>query len=213
MKRKFIFTIFGIDVLLILLHIFFGAQFDLFNLDRERTPGAYWSGAQLIAVAAFAVGMVLLSSTRRRRLLWGIFGFLFMGFGFDEISELHENITYYVSTYLHIPIPMFFRSTTYNWLIILSPLIIFAFVFLIFFLKTLQQENMLSRKLLLGGVFFFMLAMGFEFVNGLDASQQFYNALVVLEESSELFGESLVLLGMLRIASDHFDLQYQKRIQ
>lgn len=212
MRRKILFFLVSVNVLLIVLHIFFGARFDLFNLDRERTPGAYWSGLQLLAVAALAVGMILLSPTRWRKALWGIFGFLFMGFGFDEISELHENITYYVSTYLHIPIPTFFRSTTYNWLIILSPFIIFAFIFLFSFLKTLHQENTRSRKLLAVGIFFFAFAMVIELANGLDASQQFYNALVVLEEGSELFGESLALFGMLRIASDHFDRQYARKV-
>ena len=210
MSRKFFFTLIAINGALVLLHVFFGAQFDLFNLDRERTPGAYWSGAQLIAVAALSVGMLLLSSTRWRRVLWGIFGFLFMGFGFDEISELHENITYYVSTYLHIPIPTFFRSTTYNWLIILSPFIIAAFIFLIAFVRTLRRES--GGKILGFGIFLFLLAIFIELVNGLDASQQFYNALVVFEEASELLGESLALWGMLRIANDHFSRQYQKRV-
>ncbi len=105
--KKFFFSLLAVNALLILLHVFFGARFDLFNLDRERTPGAYWSGLQLLAIAALSVGMVLLSSERVRRLLWGFFAFLFMSFGFDEISELHENITYYVSTYLHIPIHSF----------------------------------------------------------------------------------------------------------
>lgn len=210
--KKFFITILAIDFLLILLHIAFGARFDFFNLDRERTPGAYWSGLQLLAISVLAVGMLLLSSTRWRKVLWGIFGFLFMGFGFDEISELHENITYYVSTYLHIPIPTFFRSTTYNWLIILSPFIIFTFVFLFSFLKTLHQENTRSRRLLAVGVLFFAFAMVIELVNGLDASQQFYNALVVLEEGSELFGESLAFFGMMHIVRDHFDKLYQRKV-
>ncbi|MDO8581998.1 MAG: hypothetical protein Q7S16_03920 [bacterium] len=209
-SKKFILFILGVDVLLVTLHIFFGARFDLFNLDRERTPGAYWSGAQLLVVAALAVGMILLSSTRWRRVLWGMFGFLFMSFGFDEISELHENITYYVSNYLHIPIPSFFRSTTYNWLIILSPFIIAAFIFLLTFVRTLRQER--GGKILGLGIFLFLLAIFTELSNGLDVSLQFYNVLVVLEESLELFGESLALWGMLRIATDHFDNQFMRKV-
>lgn len=210
MQRKFIFSILAIDIFLIILHIFFGTRFDLFNLDRERTPGAYWSGLQLLAVAALAVCVLLLSGTRGRRLLWGMFGFLFMSFGFDEISELHENITYYVSTYLHIPIPTFFRSTTYNWLIILSPFIIGAFVFLIAFVRTLRRER--GGRILGVGILLFLLAILVELANGLDASQQFYQALVVLEEGLELFGESLALWAMIRIAADHLDKQFVRRL-
>lgn len=212
MSRKFFLSLFAVDILLITFHIFFGTRFDLLNLDRERTPGAYWSGLQLLAVAALAVGMIVLSLTRVRRFLWGVFAFLFMGFGFDEISELHENITYYVSTYLHIPIPTIFRSTTYNWLIILSPLILFAFVFFFSFIKTLYQENQRSLQLLVLGFSLFLAAMLVELVNGLDASQQFYFWLVVLEESLELFGETFALLGVLSIVKDHFDKQYARRV-
>lgn len=210
MQRKFIFTIFGVNAVLILLHILGGERFDLLNLDRERTPGAYWSGLQLLSVAALAVGMLLLSWTRGRRVLWALFALLFISFGFDEISELHENITYYVSTYLHIPIPTIFRSTTYNWLIILSPLIIFAFVFLIAFVATLRHER--GGKVLGIGIFLFLLAIFIELANGLDASQQFYRALVVFEEGFELFGESLALWGMLTIAARHFDRLYERKV-
>ena len=210
MPRKFFLSLVGINILFILLHIFWGSRFDLFNLDRERTPAAYWSGLQLLAVAGLAVGMLLLSSIRWRQILWSIFAFLFMGFGFDEISELHENITYYVSRYLNIPIPSFFRSTTYNWLIILSPLIIFAFVFLFSFVRTLVRER--GGKMLGIGILLFLAAILVELGNGLDASLQFYKVLVVLEESLELFGESLALWGLLRIARDHFDRQFLRRV-
>lgn len=210
MMQRFFITLLSVNTLLILLHIFFGDRFDLFNLDRERTPGAYWSGLQLMAIAALSAGMILLSASRRDKMLWGAFSFLFVGFSFDEISELHENITYYLSTYLHIP--TIFRSMTYNWLIILSPLIIFAFVFLFFFLRTLRQENMLSRKLLSLGILFFLAAIGVELANGLDADQLSYFWSVVLEESLELLGETAVLLGVASIAHDRFDRQYARRV-
>ena len=152
----------AIDTALVVLHFFLGlgASLDLFHLDRERNIPAYYSGLQLISIAGLAFLMVLLSFGKERR-VWGLFTFIFIALSFDEISELHENVTYYMLKVLSVPLPGLFRSPTHNWLFLFSPVIIAILVFFFRSIRGIHRISKIAQKLFIIGFIIFFIALSF----------------------------------------------------
>lgn len=207
--RRLFFILLAVDLILIALHLIWGKQFDIFNLDGERTPAAYWSGAKLAAAAALAVGTGFLYRVKAEQWPWLAFAFLFLMLAFDEISELHENITYYLIVYL--PAAPIFRHPTYNWIIFLSPVIVASFVFLALFVRQMKRESKRISHLMISGLGLFLLAILAEFANGAKSIHISPPLLVVIEEASELMAVNLFLISIFLLGKEKFSSVYQKR--
>ena len=209
--KKFFITLVALDVLLIVLHFLFGSRFDLLHLDRERTFATYYSGLKLMAIAVFGIGAMVLSRRRWDRVLWAAFSFLFAGLSFDEVSELHENVAYYFNTYVHLP--SWFSSPTYNWLVFLSPAILGAFAFLCYFFFRLSYESRGIRYLLWSGFIFFLGAVASEMVSGVMVFdiRRYIPWLFIVEESFEMFGATVLVVGIAALAKHYFEKQYMLR--
>lgn len=210
--NKIFWTLICFDIFFVVLHLLFGERFDLFHLDRERNFVAYYSGTQLIAIAGLGIISALLSSGRAMRIGWIIAGLIFLGLGFDEISELHENITYYVLSYGAgiIEGVSFFRSPTYNWLVILFPFIVVAFLFLFMFSRSVRKLNMRAYIWFLVSVCLFVAALALEFAGGFSHPLEGPFKLYVFEELTEMAAASIMVRALLVFVYDAFHSQYTK---
>lgn len=210
MKGRIIIAAFLTNALLIILHLLFGERFDLFHLDRERTFAAYYSGLQLIAVAVGGTILTWLSRERFLKCGWALFSLVFLFLGFDEISELHENITYYALTYgasLPVSTLLPFHSSTYNWLLIFAPLIILAIIF--FAVWAARIRHVRIQKHFFIGTALFVLAICLELAGGF--VKAFPIPLFVIEEASELFGATFFLMSVWEYVGMLFFQQFERK--
>ena len=210
MKKHLIIAAFLANIILIALHFSFGERFDLFHLDRERTFAAYYSGLQLFAVAAGGVVLTWLSRGRFLKYGWALFSSVFIFLGFDEISELHENITYYALTYgasIFNSTLLPFSGSTYNWLIIFSPFIVSAIIF--FVMWAVRIPHRMARIYFSIGAALFVAAIGLELGGGFVKASPI--PLFVIEEASELFGSTFFLLSVWNYALMLFFKQFERK--
>ncbi|MEK7618798.1 MAG: hypothetical protein AAB416_00980 [Patescibacteria group bacterium] len=206
--KRLIITLLLSDMGLIALHIFLGGPFDLFNLDRERNIPSYFSGAQLILIASVSLGILLMIRRRIERILLGVNAFFFLMLGFDEISELHENITYYLVTFIK---PFgFFRTLTYMWLVFFAPVILAAFVFFALFFKKIIAEVRGARIPFGVGIGCFAAAIFMELGSGLIRNLSFHRWEVPIEEGFELIGASAILIALLTVAANRFEKNFRR---
>lgn len=198
-----------IDVALVMLHLLFGQKFVVFNLDGERTIPAYFSGAQLVTIAAVSACVIFLARTRFEKILLSMHALFFLLLGFDEISELHENITYYLVTYVK---PwLVFRTLTYMWLVFFSPVILGAFAFFVLFFRKILRCAARSRTLYLGGVLCFAGAIALELASGLIRAKAFFPIEIPLEEGLEIVGATLILTALITEGSERFRTMYRRQ--
>ncbi len=211
LEKRCFFLLLTIDTALLILHFIFGLgfSFDLLHLDRERNIPSYYSGLKLISIAALAFSILLLSA-RKERFLWSAFTIIFIALSFDEISELHENVTYYALKVLSLPLPGFFRSPTHNWLFLFSPFIVGI---LIFFFRSIRKMRDLSRttsRLLITAFLFFALALFLEFFGGIARTPLYFRTLAAIEEYVEMIGATFALTALFTIAYTRFTLTYHR---
>lgn len=211
MKSTFKITcaLLAIDATLVVLHLLFSQRLELFHLDHERTIPAYFSGAQLVAIAALSLGLHLLAKTRGEKILLGINAFFFLMLGFDEISELHENITYYLVVYIKPWLA--FRTLTYMWLVFFGPAIVGAFAFFAIFLKRILRVHTASRAWYLSGIACFAGAIFLELASGLIRAKWFYPIEIPLEEGLEIVGATLILTALMKEGLSRFHELYLRR--
>lgn len=209
MKMKHLIILLALDLFFVLLHIFFGSQFDLFNLDRERTPAAFFSAIQFIGSAYAAATLYVILRGRREKILFSCLSLLFAFMAFDEISELHENIAYYLIQYA--PSFSFFGSKTAMWLIFLSPLIVSSFILIAIAIRKIARHALHLGFLLLSGTLFFGLALSLEFFGNSNGFQSLLPLLIPLEEAFELIGGTLFLFALASYAKEIFSTLYQKK--
>ncbi|MBI4268296.1 hypothetical protein HY627_00490 [Candidatus Uhrbacteria bacterium] len=208
MKKTFIIWLLAIDLFFVVLHLFFGANYDIFNLDRERTPAALWSSFQLVG-CAFALAVIFFPQRQSvQKIAWGAATLLFTLLSFDEISELHENVAYYLVKYFQ-PFP-FLRSGTPMWIVFLSPLILASLSLLALIIKKLFQYRRSLGWLASSGCLFFLCALTLEFVGGIKSLYAYLPLFVVLEEGSELVAGSLFFFSFATYAKECFSASYRR---
>lgn len=202
MSKRMLLWCLGIDLLFVVLHVLFGARVDLLNLDRERTPAAIFSALQFIASGYALFTVYFLSGTRSKKILWASLGLLFVLLGLDEVAELHENVAYYLATYVP-PLP-FFQSGTPMWIIFLSPLIIGVFVLLVFTVREIRANSHRAGRMLMGALVLAVCALVLEFLGGMAALNPLLPLFVVLEESAELAMGTLFLYAFSVFAREKY---------
>lgn len=206
---KFFFFFCAVDLLFVCLHVFFGSQFDLLNLDRERTPAALFSAIQFIGSAFAAAILFMILKKRSEKILFSATSFLLIFMAFDEIAELHENVAYYLVQY--IPSFSFFGSKTAMWLVFLSPVIVGAFIMLGLVVWKIIHYSLRLGILMGGGLSFFGLALLLEFFGNNNGISSMRPYLVPLEEGLELLGGTLLLGALSSYATELFHALYQRK--
>ena len=209
MKKRWLFLLLAIDAVLIIAHILWGREIQLLNLDRERTPSSYYSGAKLVFISATAWVGFMIVTRRWEKALWGLFGFLFLELAFDEISELHENITYYLSVYIHPS--QYFRSPTYMWLVFLSPFIVAGFALLVTFARYAARQTKTLQLAVYAGIAFLFTAVSLEFLSGILKLPSFTRWSPVFEEASEMLGATCIAFAIFSLVKELFEKKYQKK--
>ena len=106
MRKKIIIWLLIIDLLLVGLHLLWGDQIYIFNLDYELTIPAYYSGLKLVTIGGLMFLIFKLASKRRDKILYFFLSAFFTILAFDEISELHENLGEYFLSCLVILISL-----------------------------------------------------------------------------------------------------------
>ncbi len=210
-NHRLLLILIAVDCLMVALHLFFGKHLDLFNLDRERNFPTYWSGTQLLAIAMVACLGFLLSTKKSNKVYWGLFCLFFLYLQFDEISELHENITYYISTY--IKPSRFFASPTYMWVVFFSPLIIAASVFLFKFTRIFQKQVYERRLFIMGVIAMITGGVLIEALSGLFIFIADKFILTAVEEGMEKIGVSMVFVSVLGIVQYLFNARFTEEKQ
>lgn len=210
-KRVFYYLL-VLDLILVLLHIFFGENIYIFNLDNERTIPAYYSGLKLASISFLAFLMFLLvkikKSNLKENVVWFLLSSFFIFLSFDEISELHENLgNYFLKVFNNYNL---FEQDSFMWLIFLGPIILISLFLLIYFLWYLKKKKSFIYVLL--GIISFFLVLVFEFIGGLiiKSSSDFYKIIIILEEMMEKIGATLFFASFLYIFKEEFQKRYKK---
>lgn len=212
MIKKAFYYLLAIDIILVLLHVFFGENIYIFNLDNERTIPAYYSGLKLVSISFLAFLVFLLVKIKKSNLkesvIWFLLASFFIFLSFDEISELHENLgNYFLNIFNNYNI---FEQDSFMWLIFLGPIILISLFFLIYFLWSLRKKKSFNYILL--GIISFFLVLVFEFIGGLiiKSSDNFYKIIIILEEMMEKIGATLFFASFLYIFKEEFRKRYKK---
>ena len=130
---------------------------DLFNATREQTPLTWLS-----ALAMFFLALASLSTYyRTKEKIWYFLSVVFFFFSMDDAVYLHERVSGYLQD--HTLIFEFFPS--YIWVVMYSPLLIFALGALVYFLwrdaMGKSKNRILAALFLLGTAIFLDLVDGF----------------------------------------------------
>lgn len=208
-SKNLFLSIIAFDIVLFVLHLLLGNMFDVFHLDKERTFSSYYDGLRLVGIAGFGVAIAFLESWKTGRVLWLCFSAIFIVAGFDEISELHENVAYYARYYL--PTPSFFRSSTYLWLLILSPVLSGSIAFLFILSRRFGEISKKLRYCMVAGLACFLVALAAEFIGGIVASKQFLFWEVLLEEGMEKLGATFLLFTTIILFIKKFNALFFRR--
>ena len=192
--------IFSLDVLIVILHIVFGKDNAILNLDGENNLPATYSFLKLVVVGIIAFVIFFTNGNKCLRkwsksLLWIPFGSLFIYLGFDELFTIHEKTIGYLEPSLLVGLGWFSNHVFY-WVPLFLPLIILAIAMFYLLIKNLLEDFSLPRKLFIAGTVSFFMVIVSEFVGGFLEGGMGY-AVMTLEESFEIFGASLFLVGLL----------------
>lgn len=205
--RSLFFFCVTLDIVLIILHILLSSSFSIFNLQYERTIPAYYSGLKLVVLAALSFCIALLVKKNKcDTFLWVGISTVFIFLAFDEISELHENITYYLLKYI-TPLEMF-KLPTRMWVVFYLPFIAGGIGFFLTIAKKVLQEGKFFFYNILGGLLLFCNALVMELLDGMGIASVGMIPLFMIEELSEMIGASIFLFTLLLLFIKLFHERY-----
>lgn len=204
-KYKLLFLFLAFDALLILAHIFLRKHLGFFNLDKERSLKATYSGFQLLASGGAAAMIAYLLEEKVKRWLWGVASAGFFYLALDEMMTIHERIGFVLNRWTGL---MGYWGESFNWLIYFIPLIALGILVLFLLMRTVWRSDRRFGMLLGCGVDFLIVSLVFEYVGGKLLGSPWYQSLVVLEESAQLIGESFFLVGIMFFLQKTFNTVY-----
>lgn len=205
-----------LDTLVIAAHFFLQDTLGFFDLDRERSLKAVWSGFKLMLSGTIAGLIVLLltqrSKTRRDQLLWAALGGLFLYLAVDDMMMLHERIGFVLNrrTGWHGAFESF------NWLIYYSPFIAAGTIVLILCVRALFRIGTREGVLGICGLLGFFGTLTAEMIGGQllkTGALGAYRISFVIEEAILLFGESFILISIISAACALFEKSYSLRVK
>lgn len=198
-----------IDALLVLAHIFLRGKLGFFNLDKEQSLKAAYSGFQLLAAGGVAAlyAWLLFRSVGRRvlRILWILVAAGFFYLGIDDMMAIHERIGFVLNRWTGL---MGYWGESFNWMIYFAPLIAAALIVYFFLIRSVWRENKDVAHLIIAGTFFFVVSIMMEAIGGAILGKPFYQTSIIVEEGAQLIGESFFLTGVILLLRERFDKMY-----
>ncbi|MBI4599313.1 hypothetical protein HY732_00135 [Candidatus Uhrbacteria bacterium] len=187
------------DLVLILAHSTLRQSLGFFDLDKEGSLKAVFSGFQLIA-SGVASGWIAFLSSRLRapRLfvwLWSTMSALFIYLALDDMMMIHERIGFVLNNWtgLHG------AYESFNWLIYFTPLMIAGLLAFVAAVRALLRIDARTRFWAIFGFAGFVLTLLFEVVGGYllqVGNTPLYQLSIIFEESFLLFGETFFLSAL-----------------
>jgi len=191
---KIFFSLLGLELIFILLHLFFqraGSTWNhAFNLDQEANAPTWFAAALLLSVALCAFALYRTQEPARSggcfsRLFWLGFSLVCVLFSLDEVAGFHEMSVRWVGpvrfALFGLVAGVFFGASVY------------------YFLVLRREARHLAAWILPGLGIFFLGAIGLETANNLLAPQNanLISLRIIAEEGMELMGAIMVLTGCL----------------
>lgn len=202
-----------IDVALALAHIFLRQKLGFFNLDKEQSLKASYSGFQLLAIGgtvALYTWLLCREKVRRSvRWLWGATAVGFFYLAIDEMMTIHERIGFVLNRWTGLT---GYWGESFNWLLYFAPLIAAGLLAFFFLIRSVWEEDRTSAWMLILGTFFLGASIVFEVIGGRMLGGQWYQTLIIFEETSQLIGESLFLGALAPLLNNTFNKLYILRI-
>lgn len=185
--------LFLLDVLMVVLHLLFASKSDFFHLDRELNLPTFYQGLKLIVL-----GVVLMKVLFVKKLKFFVpLSFILIYLGFDEILMLHENYEVWIHNILpHVWETMegLAAMVGYNssrWVMYLAPAIFAGAIYISLLTFRVRRKFPTLLTFYLLGFALFAAAIIFEVYDSKPGwSLEVHNLLIILEESSEMFGAS-----------------------
>ncbi len=223
--RRLFWSLVACELLILFLDIFVnhlqwaphGAMRRLVNITREDSIGTWFSSTQILLCGVVLLLVHAVSAEQRRtepRLLaagWLITGIFFICMGIDDATKFHERIG---STVKHLlggesgeRLPFF---PSYTWQLVFGPVFAVMGVYCLWFFRA-RTAGTPTFRLLAAGLAAYVIAVGLDFAEGLDAgplpaladtldlslsSLRHYSK--ALEETLEMLGTTFFLVGFLQ---------------
>ena len=201
-KPVILFCIFILfDVLMIILHLLLQGK-TFFNLDMESNLPTIYQGVKVVLISSFSFIIITLIYLEKRNLkesiFWMFWALIFLVMAMDEVGQVHENISTYMkeifgsSAINYESIAMDAGYSSHPWLLYYAIAFVVLTLVIAFVLGTVIRKG---RILLLLGWFVLLLAPVLEYINTLPniMFQQDYWTLMVIEESLEMLGATILL--------------------
>jgi len=209
-RRLVIGTLVLADALLVLLYllsqrIFVGrhpALAHMFDLDGEGNAAAWFASSQLLLVAALSLLCALQVDDRALRHFYYLLGAAFVFFSADEAAMIHEPLTFFLRAYsVTTPLP---GPDHVTWMFPYVAVMVVLFILMRKGLVPFLRFSTGRLAFLVGAALFVLGGMVVEVVGyyilvhfAIDYYGRGGTLQVVLEESCELLGVTLMACGLL----------------
>lgn len=199
------------DILVIILHLKFG-QYRLFNLDGENNFPTLYQGFKLFLISTACLVPLITAyinklSIRRLLSIWLPLYVVFTWLAIDELAQFHENSKQFLEDFypqLASHYTGFFTSQGYGsteWVLMYLPLFIIFFLYALFVARSFVQKYGFRICIpTIAGIGMYAGVILLEVI-GMDKIVRFdYGKIILLEESFEMIGTSLIGVTILTIA-------------
>lgn len=199
-----LFVCLSVDIVLLILHLFFGKEFSLVNFDREMNIPTVWAAFQCLLAGYFWFSWhrslkndKIQKSSQRIFVCLGLAVFLYIAL--DEVLQWHEFLGDHLGLYLksiNLGEMFWHNNPAFAWLIIFCPLLLFLGLFLLW-----GAWRFLPRKIfwqIVAATSLFVIgSYGIEILGTLNFNEVWqgipYWYLVTAEEFLELLSVSLLI--------------------
>ncbi len=208
-RHRLLFILFIVDVALVFAHIFLRKKLGFFNLDKEGSLKAVYSGFQLLVSGGVAALIAYLLHEKAKRWLWGVTSAGFVYLGLDEMMVIHERIGFVLNRWSGLT---GYWGESFNWLLYFTPFI--AAALLVYFLL-IRMVSKYDRRCAIGilfGAAFFVASIALEVIGGKILGTRWYQTEIIAEEALQLVGESLFLVSFLLLLQKKFYTMYVRRV-
>ncbi|MBI4261990.1 hypothetical protein HY624_00500 [Candidatus Uhrbacteria bacterium] len=200
-----------IDLLVVILHYWFGGTIRFFHLDKEQNLASVYSGSLLLAGAVMSFGACIVLGKMgafRDRVILLLLGLGLFYLAIDEMVVLHERIGLALNYRFGLT---GYKGSAFNWVIYYTPAMI-ASVFVFWgVLRMLWMRECQLFIIALVGVFVLFFSLGAEALGGRMLQSKFYTTISVIEEFAEMVGESFLLVVIAWFFTRLFHEHYTRR--
>ncbi len=210
--QKALAILLSMTLALAIAHVALRGYLGFFNLDKEQSLKAVFSGLQLLSIAVLAFFYALLQFkaclNKKQGILWTFTGLLFGYLALDDMMTIHERVGFVFNRWTGFT---GYWGESFNWLIYFSPLILIGLAVLLLAVTSLRREHIHSRQLAWIGVILFVVSLIFEYIGGRLLASSLYQSFIIVEEVSMLAGESFFLIAFWLADANLFSRSYVVR--